>query len=70
MKVVNFVTRQIQQSVEIVSPQALRGRTIESIAEGEDLDEDNDDDASNRYDTCFVNVYISMTRVIHTWLKN
>lgn len=47
MKVVNFVTRQIQQSVEIVSPQALRGRIIESIAEGEDLDEDNDDDASN-----------------------
>ena len=70
MKVVNFVTRQIQQSVEIVSPQALRGRIIESIAEGEDLDEDNDDDASNRYDTCFVHVYLSMTRVIHTWLKN
>ena len=47
MKVVNFVTRQVQQSVEILSPRVVRGLMIESIAEGEP--DDDDDDQSTRY---------------------
>ena len=33
MKVVNFGTRQVQQSQEIISPRVIRGRMIETIAE-------------------------------------
>jgi hypothetical protein len=40
MKVVNFGTRQVQQSEEIISPRVIRGRMIETIAEaGPDDDE-------------------------------